>query len=326
MSNPPNTASDHRSYLEQMTIMKVSLMVSAVLLLLKVWAAWSTRSSALYSDAAESFAHLIAVLIAVRALQLAHKPADDEHHFGHDKAAYLSSGFEGAMISCAALMIFYEAGRQFSQGIQIERIGLGATLAGIATVVNVFLGLSLIHIGKKRLSPVLQANGRHVMTDVITSIAVLAALALVSITDWPWWDPIIAMLAAANILWTGARLIKDSLAGLMDAAEPETEAKIRALLEELRETRDFRYHHLRHRHSGHTHWVEIHLVFADETTVRDAHHIATEVEEQICALLAPNGRIITHLEPISAEEKDEVWEGARFHPNRNQNPHVNPTN
>lgn len=314
MTHPHSPVSADRSYREQMTIMKVSLMVSILLLVLKIWATWTTHSSALYSDAAESFAHLIAVMIAVRALQLAHKPADDEHHFGHDKAAYLSSGFEGAMISCAALMIFYEAGRQFAQGIEIERIGLGASLAGIATIVNGLLGWSLMHIGKKRHSPVLQANGRHVMTDVVTSVAVLAALALVHFTGWPWWDPWIALVAAANILWTGFRLIKDSLAGLMDAAEPETEAKIRALLEELRLTREFRYHHLRHRHSGHTHWVEIHLVFADETTVRDAHHIATEVEEKICALLAPYGRIITHLEPISAEETDEVWEGERIPP------------
>lgn len=300
-----------QSYREQMSIMLMSLVVAVLLLGLKVWAAGVTHSSALYSDAAESFVHLIAVAIAVRALQMSHKPADDDHHFGHDKAAFLSAGIEGAMISCAALFIYYEAGRQFFTGVQMERIGFGALLAGSATLVNLLLGAALLHIGKKRQSPVLRANGHHVMTDVYTSIAVLLALALVYFTKWPWWDPVIAILAATNILWTGYKLVRESLSGLMDAAEPETEAKIRTLLDALMKEHDFRYHHLRHRHSGHTHWVELHLVFADETTVHDAHEVATTVEEKICALLAPYGRIITHLEPRSAEEKDEVWEGSR---------------
>jgi len=303
--------SQDQSYREQMNIMLVSLVVAVILLGLKVWAAGVTHSSALYSDAAESFVHLIAVIIAVRALQMSHKPADDDHHFGHDKAAFLSAGIEGAMISCAALFIYYEAGRQFFTGVQMENIGFGALLAGTATLVNLLLGAALLHIGKKRQSPVLRANGHHVMTDVYTSIAVLLALALVYFTKWPWWDPVIAILAATNILWTGYKLVRESLSGLMDAAEPETEAKIRTLLDALMNEHDFRYHHLRHRHSGHTHWVELHLVFADETTVHDAHEVATTVEEKICALLAPYGRIITHLEPRSAEEKDEVWEGSR---------------
>jgi cation diffusion facilitator family transporter len=303
--------SQDQSYREQMNIMLVSLVVAVILLGLKVWAAGVTHSSALYSDAAESFVHLIAVIIAVRALQMSHKPADDDHHFGHDKAAFLSAGIEGAMISCAALFIYYEAGRQFFTGVQMENIGFGALLAGSATLVNLLLGAALLHIGKKRQSPVLRANGHHVMTDVYTSIAVLLALALVYFTKWPWWDPVIAILAATNILWTGYKLVRESLSGLMDAAEPETEAKIRTLLDALMTEHDFRYHHLRHRHSGHTHWVELHLVFADETTVHDAHEVATTVEEKICALLAPYGRIITHLEPRSAEEKDEVWEGSR---------------
>ncbi len=291
--------------------MLVSLGVAVILLVLKAWAAWTTHSSALYSDAAESFVHLIAVIIAVRALQLSHKPADDEHHFGHDKAAYLSAGFEGAMISSAALFIYYEAGRQLQHGVQIEKIGLGALLAGAATTVNFLLGVALLHIGKKRHSPVLRANGHHVMTDVSTSVGVLIALALVHFTGWLWWDPIIAIIAATNILWTGIKLVRSSLDGLMDAAEPETEARIRTLLDELMQKNDFRYHHLRHRHSGHTHWVELHLVFADETTVQDAHEVATRVESAISDLLAPYGRIITHLEPRSAEEKDEIWEGMR---------------
>ena len=306
-----NGESQRKSYHEQMTVMLVSLAVSVVLLGLKVWAAEITNSSALYSDAAESIVHLIAVAIAVRALQLAHKPADQEHQFGHDKAAFLSAGFEGAMISTAALLIYYETGRSLLTGPHMEKIGIGLMLAGTATVINLALGMILLHVGRKRQSPVLRANGQHVLSDVYTSVAVLIALALVHFTGWPWWDPIMAVLAATNILFTGIKLIKESLGGLMDAAEPATEAKIRELLDGLKTELPFRYHHLRHRHSGHTHWVELHLVFDDQTTVLDAHETATLVEEKISALLAPNGRIITHLEPRSAEEKDEIWEGPR---------------
>ena len=306
-----NGDSQQKSYHEQMTVMLVSLAVSGGLLGLKVWAAEITSSSALYSDAAESIVHLIAVTIAVRALQLAHKPADQEHHFGHDKAAFLSAGFEGAMISTAALLIYYEAGRSLLSGPQMEKIGIGLMLASTATAINLALGLTLLRVGKKRQSPVLRANGQHVLSDVYTSVAVLFALILVHFTGWPWWDPIMAVLAATNILLTGIKLIKQSLDGLMDAAEPVIEAKIRELLDSLTTEPPYSYHHLRHRHSGHTHWVELHLVFDDKTTVHDAHETATLVEERISALLAPNGRIITHLEPRSAEEKDEVWEGPR---------------
>jgi cation diffusion facilitator family transporter len=215
------------------------------------------------------------------------------------------------MISCAALFIYYEAARQFQHGVQIEHIGMGATLSSIAALINALLGAALLHIGKKRQSPLLRANGHHVMADVCTSVGVLIALALVHQTGWPWWDPLFAILAASHILWTGIKLVRSSLDGLMDAAEPETEARIRTLLDDLMHRLDFGYHHLRHRHSGHTHWVELHLVFEDNTTVHDAHEIATRVEAEISAILAPYGRIITHLEPKSAEEMDEVWEGSR---------------
>jgi cation diffusion facilitator family transporter len=299
---------------EQRLALNVSLAVAVILLALKVWAAEATQSSALYSDAAESVVHVIAVMIAVAALRYAHKPADEEHQFGHDKAAFLSAGFEGAMISTAALFIVYESVRQMFQGPQMENLWIGAVLSATAMVINLVLGLCLLRIGRRRKSPVLTANGQHVMADVATSVAVLVALGLVHVTGWPWWDPIIALLAAANILYTGARLVKKSLSGLMDAAEPETEQTIRQCLDEMMKQAPFRYHHLRHRHSGHTHWVELHMVVADDMNVHEAHEIATMVEAGIADLLAPHGRIITHLEPQSEEELDETWEGKRFLP------------
>ncbi|MCB1133867.1 MAG: hypothetical protein KDN05_22300, partial [Verrucomicrobiae bacterium] len=127
-------------------------------------------------------------------------------------------------------------------------------------------------------------------------------------TDWPWWDPIAAMLAAANILRVGGKLIRESLAGLLDESDPAVETKIRELLDRETETHGLTYHNFRYRHSGRTHWVEFHLVFDDEISVRRAHGQATKVEAAVARLLHPDGRVISHLEPRSAEHEEESWE------------------
>lgn len=300
-----------KAYREQMTAMVISLSVAVILLGVKVWAAYITHSSSLYSDAAESVVHTVAVAIAVMALHLSHKPADGEHHFGHDKAAYLSSGFEGAMIVSAALFILYQAGYQFTHGVEVSHLSEGIILSSVALVVNLILGLSLLRIGKKRKSVVLSSNGHHVLSDVWTSVAVLVALVLIKFTGWKWWDPWIALFAACNITYTGGKLIKQSLAGLMDAAEPETEKQIRSILAPLCVEHHVSYHHLRHRHSGNTHWVELHLAFEDEISVKQAHDVATILEGEIARSLLPFCRVITHIEPASIGDHDEAWEGGK---------------
>ncbi len=295
-------------YDEQKRVMNVSLAVAVFLLGAKVTAAIVTGSSVIYSDAAESVVHMLAVAFAVWALRLSHKPADRSHHFGHDKVAFLSSGFEGAMICAAAFLILYEVGKQFLFGVEIENLGLGAGLTATAAAINTALGLSLVRIGKRSGSPLVRANGMHVLTDVWSSVAALVALGLIYWTGWLWWDPIAATLAALNILRTGTGLIRESLAGLLDAADPEVEARIRELLDREAKQRGLSYHNFRHRHSGRTHWVEFHLVFDDKLTVRQAHDSATAVEEKVAALLHPDGRVITHLEPRSTAARAEVWE------------------
>lgn len=289
--------------------MNLSLAAAIVLLAAKVTAAVMTGSSAIYSDAAESVVHLLAVAFAAWALRLAHKPADETHHFGHDKVAFLSSGFEGAMISAAAMLILYEAVRQTIFGVSISNIGFGAIITAAAAVINLLLGLSLIRIGKVSGSPLLRANGMHVLTDVWSSIAVLVALALIHWTHWLWWDPIAAVLAALNIFRVGYRLIRESLGGLLDETDPVVERRICDLLDREVGQRDLSYHNFRHRHSGRTHWVEFHLVFGDDLTIGQAHEAATEIEASVAALLHPNGRVISHLEPKSAEHQEELWEG-----------------
>lgn len=296
------------TYDDQKRMMNLSLAAAVVLLGAKVTAAVVTKSSAVYSDAAESVVHLLAVGFAAWALRLAYKPADETHHFGHDKVAFLSAGFEGAMISAAAVLILYEAVRQFVFGVSISHIGFGAAVTAGAAIVNLVLGLSLVGIGKRSGSPLLRANGMHVLTDVWSSGAVLVALALIHFTKWVWWDPIAAVFAALNILRVGFKLIRESLGGLLDETDPKVEREICALLDREVSRRSLSYHNLRHRHSGRTHWVEFHLVFDDALTVGDAHEAATEIEASVAALLHPDGRVISHLEPKSAEHLEERWE------------------
>lgn len=289
--------------------MNFSLVAAIVLLGAKVTAAVVTGSSAIYSDAAESVVHFLAVCFASWALRLAHKPADETHHFGHDKVSFLSAGFEGAMISAAAVLIMYEAVRQMIFGVKIENLGFGIAMTAAAAGINLVLGLSLLAVGKRSGSPLLRANGHHVLTDVWSSAAVLVALALYKFTGWVWWDPIAAMLAALNILRVGYKLIRESLGGLLDESDPAAEKRIRDLLDVEVSDRKLSYHNFRYRHSGRTHWVEFHLVFDDDLTVGEAHASATAIEASVANLLHPDGRVISHLEPKSAEHDVEAWEG-----------------
>ena len=194
-------------------------------------------------------------------------------------------------------------------GVNIENLGLGLAITAAAAGINLALGLALLSVGKRSGSPLLRANGHHVLTDVWSSMAVLVALGLYKFTGWVWWDPIAAILAALNILRVGYKLIRESLGGLLDESDPAIEQKIRDLLDEEAGKLGLSYHNLRHRHSGRTHWVEFHLVFDDAMTVGEAHSSATRIESSVAAMLQPDGRVISHLEPRSAEHEVESWEG-----------------
>ncbi|MGA0854934.1 MAG: cation diffusion facilitator family transporter, partial [Luteolibacter sp.] len=275
--------------------MNLSLVASLMLLGVKVTGAVMTGSSAIYSDASESVVHFLAVAFACWALRLSIKPADETHHFGHDKVSFLSAGFEGAMISAAAMLIFYEAVRQFLFGVEIRNLGFGVAATSIAAGVNLILGLSLVAVGKKSGSPLVRANGMHVLTDVWSSFAVLIGLGLYHVTNWVWWDPVVAILVACNILRVGMRLIRESLGGLLDEADPIIENRVRELLDREVASMGLSYHNFRHRHSGRTHWVEFHLVFDDHLSVGEAHDQATRLEAMVADLLSPDGRVISHL-------------------------------
>ncbi len=266
--------------------------------------AWNlTRSSAILSDAAESVVHVAAVAFVVYSLRLSQKPPDADHPYGHAKISFFSAGFEGGLISIAGLFIFYQAIVQWTGGLQPQHLGLGSLLTAVALLINGWLGWHLLKLGKKGGSLILEANGNHVLTDAWTSIGVLVGLGLTWATGWMGFDPICAMLVALNILWSGVRLMWRSASGLMDRADPAVQVAIVARLDAVKARHGVTWHQMRHRHLGDGHWVDFHLVFDDETTVRDAHEIATDFEREVRDEMGSSTIVTTHLEPIKDHER-----------------------
>ncbi|MFM8717921.1 MAG: cation diffusion facilitator family transporter [Chthoniobacterales bacterium] len=281
---------------EKMQAMGMSLAVGLLLLVLKAVAWWYTGSTAILSDLGESVAHMAAVVFATYSLWLSLQPADDNHLYGHAKIGFFSAGFEGAMIAIAALYILYEAGKAAWFGPEINHIGIGLALTATAAVLNGALGWYLVRTGRRRGSIILEANGHHVLTDCWTSLGVLLALGLVQMTGWPYWDPIFAAAAAVNILVSGTRLVRRSVSGLMDAADPEANRIIDAIVKEETAKRGISFHNLRHRNVGDAHLVELHLDFPADALLKDAHRLATEIEDAIESKIRPAAHVITHLE------------------------------
>lgn len=281
---------------EKLRAMGLSVAAGLLLLVLKAAAWWYTGSTAILSDLGESIAHLAAVAFAAYSLWLSLQPADDNHLYGHAKIGFFSAGFEGAMIAIAALYILYEAVKAAWFGPELQHLGVGIALTATAAAMNGALGWHLVRTGRKRGSIILEANGHHVLTDCWTSLGVLVALGLVQMTGWTYWDPIFAAIAATNILVSGVRLVRRSVSGLMDAADPEANRLIESIVKEETAKRSITYHNLRHRNVGDAHLVELHLDFPADVLLKDAHRVATEIEEAIESKIRPAAHVITHLE------------------------------
>lgn len=288
--------------------MGLSLVVGVMMLLIKMGAYLLTGSAAILSDAAESVVHVAAVSFAFYSLKVSLRPADAGHQYGHAKVSFFSAGFEGAMIVLAALYIIFEAIRKWFMGLELENLGLGAGLTVLAMFINGALGAYLIWVGKKRGSIILTANGKHVLTDCWTSVGVIVGLGLTLLTGWLPWDPIAAIIVATNIVVSGVGLIRQSVSGLMDVADPKFHPKIVELLDRETTKHNIRYHNVRHRNLGHTYWVEVHLLFPQSTLIGEAHRVATEIEDAVAAELKPQGYVTTHLEAI--EDHDHVHSSA----------------
>ena len=276
----------------------ISLIVGMLMLFIKVSAYVLTGSVAILSDAAESVVHVVAVAFAAYSLRLSYKPADKSHPYGHAKTSFFSAGFEGSMILLAALFIIYTAVVKWMTGLELERLGLGTGLTALAIVVNGILGGYLLWLGKKKKSLIIEANGHHVLTDCWTSIGVLAGLCLTLATGWLPFDPLFAIAAALNILYSGTSLIRRSIGGLMDKADPAIRSQLEAVLTEECNKHRVQYHGLRHRDLGNAHWVEVHLLFPGDTPISSAHRTATAIEQAIDKQLESKAFVTTHLESI----------------------------
>jgi cation diffusion facilitator family transporter len=284
--------------------MTLSLVIGLLMSVMKVGACLVTGSAAILSDAAESVVHVAAVVFAAYSLKLSYKPADESHLYGHAKISFFSAGFEGAMIILAALYIIYESVHKWLIGLTLEHLGFGVALTAATAAINGALGAYLLHLGRTKNSIILQANGKHVMTDCWTSLAVLVGLGLVLLTKWRPFDPICGILMACNILLSATGLIRSSLAGLMDRADPETQKKVIDILTRETAKLGLTYHGLRQRNLGDAHRVVVHLVFPADTSLTQAHRDATRIEEVIQESLEPRAYVTTHLE--SASDHDEL--------------------
>lgn len=295
---------DSAEFQRERFAMYLSLAAGMALLVLKLGAYWITSSAAIFSDAAESVIHVAAVSFAVFSLHLSYRPPNSRFPYGYEKIAFFSAGVEGGLISLAAIMIFVVAARRLMTGAAVENLGAGVALVTAASFLTGFLGYYLIRLGRRQHSLVLEANGRHVATDSVTSFGVVAGLTLVKLTGWQPLDPLVAFAVATQILYSGARMMKRSLAGLMDSVDPEADAEIRRVLPPLAGELGVRFHALRFRSMGRGVHIEMHLLFPFAMPLGDAHRRATELERRLRDTLSFPVLLVTHLE--SEEDHAEL--------------------
>jgi cation diffusion facilitator family transporter len=284
--------------------MRLSLIAGFVMLVLKVGAYVLTGSAAILGDAAESVVHVAAVMFAAYSLALVGKPADDDHRYGHGKAEFFSAGVEGGLIVIAAVFIIYQSVLKWWSHHELENLGNGVLMILATIFINGVLGAYLISTGKRDGSLILVSNGYHVLTDCWTSLGSLVGLGLMRLTGWQGWDPLFGLIMAGNILVTGYGLVSRSVHGLMDIADPELAKHLDIELARATAVHGITFHALRHRDSGSVHWVDVHLLFPHDISLREAHRIATEIETQVRSAVPKRVVITTHLE--CADDHDEL--------------------
>jgi cation diffusion facilitator family transporter len=275
----------------------LSISAAIVTIILKTAAYLLTGSVGLLSDAIESLVNLVGALMALGMLTVAARPADEDHHYGHSKAEYFSSGVEGTLILIAAISIAVAAAQRLITPKPLEQIGLGLGISVAASLVNLFVALILLKAAKSYSSITLKANAHHLLTDVWTSAGVVIGVGAVALTGWERVDPIVALIVAGNIVWSGARIVRESVLGLMDTALPADELDtIQKVLDRHCET-DIQCHALRTRQAGANRFVSVHVLVPGDWTVDRGHKLLERMEDDIRSAL-PNVTVITHLESI----------------------------
>jgi cation diffusion facilitator family transporter len=275
----------------------LSIAAATATIVLKSIAWWLTGSVGLLSDALESLVNLAGALMALAMLTLAATPEDDKHAYGHGKAEYFSSAFEGFLILLAAVSIAYTAIDRLLHPHVIEDIGVGLLVSVAASLINLFAARELLKAGLAYNSITLEADARHLMTDVWTSVGVIVGVGMVWVSGWLWLDPVIALLVAANIVWTGWQLLQRSVSGLMDEAIPKEQIEaVGAVLEKYRQ-QGLNFHALRTRQAGRQAFITLHVLVPGDWTVQRGHDRLEQIETDI-RVVVPFCHLTTHLEPI----------------------------
>jgi cation diffusion facilitator family transporter len=295
-------AAGNRFFLKRYAWLSIIAAVATIGLKLSAWL--FTGSVGLFSDAMESLVNLVGGMMALAMLEVAARPADEDHAFGHSKAEYFSSGIEGTLILFAAMAITFAAVQRLLHPKVLEQPGLGLAISVAASLINLFIALVILRAGKIYDSITLRANAQHLLTDVWTSAGVLIGVIMVVLTGWHWLDPGVAILVAANIVWTGVRIVRASIFGLMDTVLPPEElAKIHQVLEPHKQT-GVQYHALRTRQSGSERFIFLHVLVPGEWTVQRGHDLIERIEADIRSIL-DNATVFTHLE---AQEDPAAWD------------------
>ncbi len=287
----------------------LSIAAAILTIALKTAAYFITSSVGLLSDAIESVVNLIGGVMALAMLTVAARPADKDHAYGHSKAEYFSSGVEGGLILVAAISISIAAIPRLITPKPLKEIGVGLAVSVVASLINLAVALLLLRVGRKQNSITLEANANHLLADVWTSVGVIVGVGVVALTGWQRLDPIVALLVAANVVWTGVRIVQRSIGGLMDISLPvEDMAAVRKVLQTYEQT-GIQFHALRSRQAGARKFVSVHVLVPGDWTVQRGHELLDKIEADICRAL-PDSSVFTHLESLDdpASWDDETFE------------------
>jgi cation diffusion facilitator family transporter len=304
----------------------LSIAAALATIALKSYAYWLTDSVGLLSDAMESVINLVAAIIMLVVLYIAAKPPDENHPYGHEKIEYFSSGAEGVMILLAAISIVITAWERLLHPQSLQQLDLGISISVLASIINLVVAIILIRVGKQNNSITLESDGKHLMTDVWTTVGVLFGIGIIFIGNsfeetlamansfglngWEILDPIIAIFVALNIVWTGLQLIQRTIHGLMDGAlAPEEQFEIMEVLAQFVSQNGVAYHALRTRYSGARRFMSVHILVPGGWTVQQGHDLVELIEQRITAIFE-NIDIDTHLEPI---EDPASWQHLNSH-------------
>lgn len=287
----------------------LSIGAAVVTMGLKTAAYLITGSVGLLSDAVESLVNLLGGVMALAMLTIAARPADEDHAYGHGKAEYFSSGLEGGLILVAAIGIAIAAGLRLITPKPLEELSLGLGISVAASVVNLVVAVIILRAGRKHRSITLEANARHLLTDVWTSAGVIIGIGLVLLTDWQWLDPVVALLVAANIAWTAIGIMRRSVGGLMDISiSTADQAAVRKVFAPYEAT-GLKFHALRTRQSGVQRFISVHVLVPGDWTVQRGHELLEKIEADIRSTV-PDAVVFTHLESLDdpASWEDETLE------------------